>query len=132
MGGPVGRLGLAGFPFGKGEKVAVLIGRGAGGWVEAGLVRGAGPHRLGHYVVNFEDDALGAVFAVLFLVLALHDGEGVHDVFHGMARGGKVSDEAFGLAAPFILRTEVEVKEGSIQLAADKEPALLVRTELGA
>ena len=31
------------------------------GWVEAGLVELPGPHCLGHFVVDFEDDAIGAV-----------------------------------------------------------------------
>jgi hypothetical protein len=41
-----------------------------GGWVEAGLVRLAGPHCLGHFVVDFEDDTLGAVVAPLLLTTA--------------------------------------------------------------
>jgi len=49
----------------------MLIGRGTGGWVEVGFVRNSGPHSLGHFVVDFEDDAFGAVFAVLFLVLGV-------------------------------------------------------------
>ena len=63
----------------------MFVGRGAGGRAEAGLVRLAGPHRLGHFVVDFEDDAFGAVFVVLFLVLAADDGEGSHYVGHRVA-----------------------------------------------
>ena len=49
----------------------MLIGRGAGGWVEAGLVGVAGADGVGHGVVDFEDDALGAVIAVIpFLILS--------------------------------------------------------------
>lgn len=36
-------------------------------------------------VVDFEDDALGAVVAPLRLVPALHDGEGVQDVGQGVS-----------------------------------------------
>jgi len=43
------------------EKVAMFVGRGAGEWVEVGLVESICPHRLGHFVEDFEDDALGAV-----------------------------------------------------------------------
>ena len=51
------------------------------GWVEAGLVGVAGADCLLHCVIDFEDDALGTVIAVeLFLIPALHDGEGVHDI----------------------------------------------------
>ena len=100
MGGPAGMLGLAGVPFGKQEEVAFFVGREAGGWVEADFVRFPGSHCLGHFVVDFEDDAFGAIFAVLFFVLAADDGEGVHDIGHGVAGGGKVSDEALMLEAP--------------------------------
>ena len=123
----------------------MFVGRGAGGWVEAGLVRHTGPDGLGHFVVDFEDDALGAVFAVLFLVLALDDGEGVHDVGHGVAGGrevalelgeflrGLVAHGAFGDAGGLPLAVgggrQVEVEEGGVQLAAEQEAALLVPAE---
>ena len=85
---PVFRFGLVGVPFGKEQEVAVLVGLGAGGWVEAGFVLVSGPHCLGHFVVDFEDNALCAVFTVLFLVLAECDGEGVHDVGDWVASSG--------------------------------------------
>ena len=48
--------------------------------VEAGLVGLPGADGLGKAVVNFQDDALGAVVAViLLLVLAADDGEGEVD-----------------------------------------------------
>ena len=63
--------------------------RGAG---QAGLVGDAGAGGFGHGVVDFEDDALGAVLAVpLGFILALHDGEGVHDVGHGVAGSGELA-----------------------------------------
>ena len=52
-----------------------------GGWrVEPGLVRLAGADGLGHRVVDFEDDAFGAVVAVVLgFVLAADDREGGHN-----------------------------------------------------
>ena len=57
------------------------------GRVEAGLVGLAGGDGVLHGVVDFEDGSLGAVFAVFCLFLALHDGEGIHDVVNGVAWG---------------------------------------------
>lgn len=85
--GPIRRFGLAGVPFGKREKVAIVVGRGAGGRVEAGLVGLTTSHCLGHLVIDFEDDAFGAIFDVLFLVHAADDREGVHDVGYGIRLG---------------------------------------------
>lgn len=90
MRGPVFRFGLAGFPFGQREEVALGVGGRAGGRVEAGLVGVAGLHGLGHGVVDFQDGFLGAVGAVLFLVLPLYDREGVHDVGDGVAGFGEM------------------------------------------
>ena len=67
MGRPAGWFGLAGFPFGKWDKVPVFISWRAGGWVETGSVRLPGPHCPGHFVVDFEGDAFGAVAATLLL-----------------------------------------------------------------
>ena len=64
------------------------------GWVEAGFVGGSCSHCLGHFVVDFEDDELGAVFAVLFLILSLHYCDSFHDVGHGEARNGREPREA--------------------------------------
>lgn len=59
--------------------------------VKAGLVGLAGADDLLHGVVDFEDDALGAVVAVvLLLVLAADDGEGVHDVGHSVMGAGEL------------------------------------------
>jgi hypothetical protein len=56
--------------------------------VEAGLVRLAGAGGFQQGVVDFEDDAFGAVVAVVFFfVFAADDGEGVEDVGDGVARG---------------------------------------------
>src|SRR5512137_69972 len=98
--------------------------------IKAGLVGLAGLHGGGEGVVDFEDDAFGAVVAVeLRLVLALYDGEGVQDVIHRVARGGESFGQGFGLLTPLGLRTEVEVEEGGVQLAAEQEAAFLVPTE---
>ncbi len=51
-----------------------------GGWVEAVLGGGSGPHCLGPFAADFEDDALGAVFTVLFLVLEADEWEGVRSM----------------------------------------------------
>ena len=83
--------------------------------------------------------------AVYFLVLAVDDGEGVHDVGHGVAGGrevalefgeflrGLVAHGAFGDAGGFPLAVgggrQVEVEEGGVQLAAEQEAALLVPAE---
>ena len=120
----------------------MFVGRRAGGWVEAGLVGGACAHRLGHFVVDFEDDSFGAVFSVLFFVLAADDGEGVHNVVHGVAGGREVALElgeflwdlvahgAFGDTGRLPLAVgagqQVEVEEGGVQFAAKQEAALLV------
>ena len=72
----------------------------AGRWLVAQAAGRGGSGRAGrsdgllHGVVDLEDDAFGAVVAVeLLLVLALDDGEGVHDVGHGVARGGEAGLE---------------------------------------
>ena len=67
------------------------------------MVRLAGAGGFGEGVVDFEDDALGAVLAVLGDVLAADDGEGVEDV------GGVVAVEA------------VEVEEGGVEFRAEQE-----------
>ena len=112
-----------------------------GGRIEAGLVGLAGFHGLGEGVVDFEDGVFGDVAAgfdhlaggVLFggagLVLALHDGEGVHDVGHRVAGGGERFGQRFGLFAPLGFGAELEVEEGGVQLAAEQQAALLVPTE---
>ena len=103
---------------------------GIGGWRgEEGLVRGAGGDGLGEGVVDLEDGFFGAVGAVFGFVFAFDDGEGVHDVGHGMAGRGEGAGEGFGLLTPFVLAAEVEVEEGGVQLAAQQEPPILVPTE---
>lgn len=71
--------------------------------IKAGLVGLAGLHGGGEGVVDFEDDAFGAIVAVeLFLVLALHVWEGVQDVGHGGAGRGERLGQGGGLPAPFL------------------------------
>lgn len=63
------------------------------GWVEAGFVRDSGPHCLGHFVIDFEDYAFGAVFAMLFLILTLDDGKCVHNIGDSVTRGREMTLE---------------------------------------
>ena len=46
-----------------------------------------------HGVIGGQDAFLSAIAAIRRLVLPLHDGEGVHDVVHGMARRGEGGGE---------------------------------------
>jgi hypothetical protein len=97
----------------------------------------AGTDGLLHCVVDFEDDALGAVVAVeFFFVFAADDGEGVHDVADGVARGGKAGPEAGEVFGGFVIGAtvglacghpvtlgigaEVEVKEGGVEFGAEQ------------
>ena len=92
------------------------------------LIGLADANGLGEGVVDLEDDALGAVFAVeLLFVLAADDGEGVHDVGHGIVRGREAGLEAIQIflrlslswaPVPVCLGRQVKVEEGGIQLAA--------------
>ena len=76
--------------------------------VEAGLVGNAGTDGLGDRVVDFEDDAFGTVVAVVFgLIPSLHDREGVHDVGHGVTRGGEELGQQLRLNAPLGLRAKI-------------------------
>ncbi len=85
--------GCAGRPFGQ------RINWWAGGWVEWGLVGLAGAGGGLEGVVYFEDDAFGAVVAVVcFFVLATDDGEGVHDVADSIAGVGKAASSEWRMA----------------------------------
>jgi len=77
------------------------------GWIKQRAVGHARANPFGYDVVDFEDDALGVVLAVLLLVLALDDGEGLHDVVYIVASNA------------------VEVKVGSVELAPQQEAPLL-------
>ena len=62
-------------------------------WIEQSAVGLASSDGLGHGVVDFQNDALGVVLAVVLLVFALDDGERFHDVVcivAGNAVEGKV------------------------------------------
>src|SRR5712692_4257203 len=95
--------------------------------VEAGLVGLASAYGLGEGVVDCKDDALGAIVAIeLRLVPTADDGEGVHDVGHGVARGWEAGLEPHQVCrrltvcrAPVAvgLGRQVEVEEGGVQLA---------------
>jgi hypothetical protein len=54
---------------------------------------GIGLEEGGHGVIELQDTLLGAIVAVSPFVLAFHDGEALHDVFHGMTGSGKVGGE---------------------------------------
>src|SRR5262249_5616373 len=79
--------------------------------IEQGLIRSAGPDGFRHRVVDFEDDALGAVVAPLLHILALDDRERVHDVVN------------------IVPADAVEMEEGGIKLATEEEAALRVPAE---
>lgn len=100
-----------------------------GWWVEQGLVGNPTCHGFGEGVVDLEDGFFGAVGAVFGFVFSFDDGEGVHDVGHGMAGRGEGAGEGFGLLTPFVLAAEVEVEEGGVHLAAQQEAPILVPPE---
>jgi hypothetical protein len=76
------------------------------------LVRDARSDRLGHLVVDLQDDPLRTIFAVRGLVFLSDDRERFEDV------------------ARVITVDPVEVEEGGVQLAADQETACVVAAEL--
>ena len=90
---PVGWFGLAGLPVGQRQEVALAVARRAGGRIQDGLVGFAGADGVGHGVVDFENDSLGAVLAVGFLVLAFDDRESLHDVIDGVTGCGKIREQ---------------------------------------
>src|SRR5438552_17375180 len=93
-------------------------------WIEAGLIWFPGPHRIRQSVVDFEDDSLSAVFdAKLRFILAFHKWERFHDVVDGVARSGECPRESIGLLIPRVIRTQIKVEEGRVQLAAKQEAA---------
>ncbi len=104
--------------------------------VEARLVGLASAHGFRHGVINFQDDSFSAVVAVVLrLVLALDDGEGVHDVVHGVAwrweaglEPSKVLCRLFLGLAPFPagLGRQVEMEKSSVQLATQEKTALFI------
>ena len=98
----------------------------------------AGADGVSHGVVDIEDRVLGAIVAVLLLVLALDDRECVHNVGHGVAWGWEADLEprqGFRClpfrASPVTvgLGRQVEMEEGGVQLAAEQKAALLVPKE---
>ncbi len=89
--------------------------------VKPGLIQLAGSHRLGHGVVDFQNGVLGAIAAVGGFVLALDDGEGVHDVGHGIAGRGEGVGEGGGLLAPLVRRAEIEMEKGGVQFTAEQK-----------
>jgi hypothetical protein len=79
--------------------------------IEATLVRFAGVDGALQGVIYLQDDPFGTVLAVLCFVLALDDGEGLHDVVHIVAADA------------------VEVEIGSIEFAAQQKTPLFVPAE---
>ena len=57
------------------------------------MIGNAARHGVGEGVVDLEDGVFGAVGAVFGFVFAFEDGEGVHDVGHGMAGRGEGAGE---------------------------------------
>lgn len=89
-------------PLLHGDEVPVSIAGGAGrgiqgrveNWRGCEVARwGGGFKEGGHGIVDLQDEALGAVFAIFLFVFAFDNGEGMHDVFHSVAGSGKVSGE---------------------------------------
>ena len=90
---------------------------------QARLIGLAGLHRGGDGIVDFQDDAFGAVVAFeLGLVLALHDGEGVQDVGHGGAGRGERLGQGGGLLPPLGLRAEVGIECGAFHILSVEYP----------
>lgn len=79
--------------------------------VEKGAVGLASSDGLSHSVVDFQNNALGAVLAVFLLILALDDGEGFHDVVYIVAGDA------------------VKVEVGSIEFTAQQKAPLFVLAE---
>ena len=114
-------------------------------WNQAGLVGSSGTGGPLHLIVDFEDNPLGAVLAVLLLVLAANAGEGIQDGGDCVTRGGKVVIEVRELLGRLVagaavgpagrtpvavrVRWQVQVEEGAVHLAANQEAALLVPAE---
>ncbi len=107
--------------------------------VQTRLVGLAGADGFLHGVVDFEDNSLGAVVAILLLlILSADDRERIHDEGHGIARGWKAGFKASEISrclalhwapVPLLLRRQVEVKEGGIQFTTEPESAILVPPE---
>jgi hypothetical protein len=86
----------------------VLKGLISWGWVEDGGVATSFPAGFGQAIEGLQDDTSGTVLAVLGLVAAEDDREGIEDVRR------------------IVAAETVEVEEGSIQLAAQEEAAGLI------
>ncbi len=80
----------------------------AGRWIQAGLIGLSGSLGLLHLVADFEDYTLSPVLAEAFLVFALDDREGLHDVVGVIARDA------------------VKMKECGIEFAANQKPTFLI------
>src|SRR5262245_20233580 len=80
-------------------------------WVEARGIGRARLHGLLHRVVDVEDDAFRAVFAMRLFVFAFDDGEGLQNVVRVVAPNA------------------VEVEVGRVEFAAQQEAALFVPAE---
>ena len=94
------------------------------------------------FVVDFKDDPLGAILAVVLLVLAADDGEGVHDVGDSVARRVEAEPKVRELFAGFVAGTtvrtarrapasvlfgqQIQMEEGGVQLTAEQEAAVVV------
>src|SRR5712691_11242683 len=79
--------------------------------IEATLIWFAGVNGALHGVIHLQDDPPGTVLAVLRFVLALDDGEGLHDV------------------VPIVAADAVEVEVRSVEFAAQQKTPLFVPAE---
>ena len=75
--------------------------------VEHGPAGFAGGGGCLHRVVDVKDGVLGSVLAVVGLVLAAGDGEGIEDVGDGVAGGGKAVLEFRELFGGFVVGAAV-------------------------
>ena len=114
-------------------------------WIEDGPVDPSADYGYLNRVVDVKDDVLRAVLAERLLVLAAHDGEGVHDVGDGIARPGEMAPELGKLLGCFVLGAavgavrgppvavfvcrKVQMEEGGVELATEEEAAILVPAE---
>ena len=113
--------------------------------IDRSAVDFSGGYEYLNRIVDVKDDVPGAVLAESLLILSADDGEGVHDVGDGVSRGAKVALElrefpwcfiagaSFGAtggppAATFV-GGQVQVEEGSVELATEEEAAVFVPME---
>ena len=120
----------------------------ARGRIKKCLVRTSVSHGFGHFVIGFQNDPFGSVFAVYLFILAFNDWEGLHDVIDGIAGrwelvfeldkilrlfiGKSTFGNSGGFPIPICCGGQVKVEKGGIEFAADDEPTVRVPMKRGA